>query len=78
MKRDLTKYIGSHLTAHNVDLNLDYDIENVDGIYVITFRIDFVPIENQNFFEPVVESFVSTIFDKLFKEGTYKTEVIFK
>ena len=77
MKRDLTKYIGSHLTAHNVDLNLDYDIENVDGIYVITFRINFVLLD-KIFFEPIVESFVSNIFDKLFKEGTYKTEVIFK
>ena len=76
MKRDLTKYMRSHLTAHNVDLNLDYDIENVDGIYVITFRINFVLLD-KNFFEPIVESFVSTIFDRLFKEGTYKTEVIF-
>ena len=77
MKRDLTKYIGSHLTAHNVDLNLDYDIENVDGIYVITFRINFLLLD-KNYFEIIVETFVFNIFNKLFKEGTYKTEVIFK
>ena len=77
MKRDLTKYMRSHLTAHNVDLNLDYDIEYVDGIYVITFRINFLLLD-KNYFEIIVETFVFNIFNKLFKEGTYKTEVIFK